>query len=73
MTTIKEELLKSLREEYPKGTRVELIRMEDVQAPPIGTKGTVAFVDDIGTIHVMWENGSSLGIVYGEDKCRKVR
>lgn len=73
MTTIKDEILKSLRKEYPKGTRVELVRMEDVQAPPVGTKGMVTFVDDIGTIHVMWENGSSLGIVYGEDKCRKVR
>lgn len=65
-------MLKQLRESYPKGTRVELVKMDDVQAPPIGTKGTVVGVDDIGTIHVMWDNGSSLGIVMGEDICRKV-
>ena len=46
--------------------------MDDVQAPPLGTKGTVVAVDDIGTIHVKWDNGSSLGIVLGEDLCRKV-
>ena len=70
---INEEMLKRLRERYPKGVRVELTKMDDVQAPPIGTKGTVVAVDDIGTIHVMWDNGSSLGIVYGEDDCRKVQ
>ena len=59
-----------LREQYPQGTRVELIRMDDPQAPPVGTRGTVIGVDDIGTIHVKWETGSSLGIAYGEDQCR---
>lgn len=70
MKSISKELLEDLRERYPKGTRVELIRMEDPQAPPIGTKGTVTAVDDIGTIHVNWDTGSSLGIAYGEDQCR---
>ena len=46
--------------------------MEDPQAPPIGTLGTVKAVDDIGTIHVAWDNGSSLGVVLGVDDCRKV-
>ena len=59
-----------LREQYPQGTRVELIRMDDPQAPPVGTRGTVTAVDDIGTIHVNWDNGSSLGIAYGADACR---
>ena len=59
-----------LREQYPQGTRVELIRMDDPQAPPAGTRGTVTAVDDIGTIHVKWDTGSSLGIAYGEDQCR---
>ena len=59
-----------LREQYPQGTRVELIRMDDPQAPPVGTKGTVIGVDDIGTIHVKWDTGSSLGIAYGADACR---
>lgn len=61
-----------LRKRYPAGTRVRLVRMEDVQAPPAGTSGTVRFVDDIGTIHVSWDNGSSLGVVYGEDKIEPV-
>ena len=59
-----------LREQYPQGTRVELIRMDDPQAPPVGTRGTVTAVDDIGTIHVKWDTGSSLGIAYGADACR---
>ena len=57
-----------LRERFPVGTKVRLIRMDDIQAPPAGCLGTVMFVDDIGTIHVSWENGSTLGVVYGEDE-----
>ena len=60
-------ILESLRKKYPKGTRVELVKMDDVQAPPIGTKGTVIGVDDIGSIMVNWDNGSSLNVVYVED------
>ena len=62
--------IENIREQYPQGTRVELIRMDDPQAPPVGTRGTVTAVDDIGTIHVKWDTGSSLGIAYGEDQCR---
>ena len=62
-----------LRMEFPKGARVELIRMDDVQAPPPGTLGTVMHVDDIATIHVCWQNGSSLGLAFGEDVCRIVK
>jgi len=69
---IRKEILEKLREEYPPGTRVELIRMEDIQAPPTGTQGTVIGVDDIGSIMVSWDNGSSLSVVYGEDSCRKL-
>ena len=43
------ELVESLRKRYPVGCRVELVRMDDPQAPPVGTKGTVRGVDDIGT------------------------
>ena len=60
-----------LRSRYPKGTRVDLLRMDDPQAPPIGTKGTVHGVDDAGSIMVAWDNGSGLNVVYGEDLCRK--
>lgn len=62
-----------LRINYPKGTRVELIKMDDVQAPPIGTQGTVTGVDDIGTIMVHWDNGSHLGVVLGADICHKIQ
>lgn len=62
----------NMRLSLPRGCRVELLRMEDPQAPPIGTLGTVKAVDDIGTIHVAWDNGSSLGVVLGVDDCRKV-
>ena len=66
------ETVERIRKQYPSGSRVELIRMEDEQAPPIGTNGTVIGVDDIGSIMVQWDNGSSLNVVYGEDCCRKI-
>ena len=56
-----------MREVYKIGARVRLVQMDDPQAPPVGTEGTVLFVDDIGTIHIAWDNGSSLGAVFGED------
>ena len=67
-----DEVLEELREEYPEGTRVELIEMDDEDAPPRGTKGTVVHIDSIGTIHISWDNGSGLGVVYGVDKVKKV-
>lgn len=65
-------ILESLRKQYPVGSRVELVKMEDIQAPPIGTQGTVKGVDDIGSIMVSWDNGSSLSVIYGEDEVRRV-
>lgn len=66
--TISDSFVKELKDLYTPGTKVRLEKMDDVQAPPIGTEGTVIAVDDIGTIHVQWANGSSLGVVYGEDR-----
>lgn len=66
------QIIKNLRKEYPVGSRVELVRMDDPQAPPIGTKGTVRGVDDIGSIMVNWDNGSRLNVVYGKDAVKKV-
>ena len=66
------ETVERVRREYPAGTRVELVRMDDLQAPPIGTHGTVTGVDDTASIMVAWDNGSSLHVVYGEDACRKL-
>ena len=67
-----EKLLVHLRETYPAGTRVELVRMDDVQAPPTGTHGTVYGVDDTGSILVHWDNGSGLNVVYGIDYAVKI-
>lgn len=67
------EIVERIKEEYPVGTRVELVRMNDVQAPPIGTKGTVRGVDDTASIMVRWDNGSGLNVVYGEDSCKKLK
>ena len=61
-----------LRKTYPVGCKVELHFMDDPQAPPSGTKGEVMFVDDIGQIHVKWENGSSLALIPGVDSFSKV-
>lgn len=66
--------LKELREKYIVGTRVELVHMNDPYANKLsaGEQGTVIRIDDIGTIHVHWDCGSSLGVVYGEDLCKLV-
>lgn len=70
---VKQSIIERLRKEYPKGTRVELIKMNDPYGNlEKGEQGTVVGVDDIGTIHVNWDCGSSLGIVYGEDCCKKI-
>ena len=65
------ETIECLRKEYPVGCQVELIQMNDPFAPPIGTKGIVQGVDDIGSIMVAWKNGSSLSVAYGADLCRR--
>ena len=58
---------------YPPGTRIVLGEMSDPYAPvPLGPRGTVKFVDDMGTIHPQWDNGRMLGLVYGEDSFRKL-
>ena len=72
MFGIRRETVERLRWEYPVGCRVELVQMDDVQAPPIGTKGTVRGVDDIGSIMVRWDNVCGLSVAYGEDMCRRI-
>ena len=67
-----EKTVEQIRRTYPVGTRVELVRMEDKQAPPIGTRGTVLGVDDIGSLLMRWDNGCGLNVVYGEDIVRKL-
>lgn len=67
-----QKIVDRIRRDFPAGCRVELLQMDDVQAPPIGTIGTVIGVDDTGSIMVRWDNGSGLNVVYGEDRCRRV-
>lgn len=66
------ETVNRVRRQYPKGARVELVRMDDRQAPLVGTKGTVLGVDDTGSLLMRWDNGSGLNVVYGEDVVRKI-
>ena len=66
------ETVERIRLKYPAGTRVELVCMDDPQAPPTGTKGTVLGVDDTGSLLMKWDNGSGLNVVYGEDRVAKV-
>ena len=74
MNILTPETLKSLRERYPAGCRVRLNHMNDPFRPDLkeGALGTVLRVDDIGTIHVSWDCGSSLGVVLGEDSCTRI-
>ena len=66
-------MVSRLRAEYPEGSRVSLVFMDDLQAPPVGTLGTVVCVDITGTIQVDWDNGSDLGVVAGVDEIKKER
>ena len=66
------EIVETIRKQYPVGARVKLVQMDDAQAPPIGTCGTVTGVDDTGSIMVSWDNGSGLNVVYGEDIVHRI-
>ena len=72
MKCMDRKIIDNLREMFPKGTRVVLVYMDDPQAPPEGTEGSVRWVDGTGTVHVEWDNGSSLGAVYGADRISKI-
>lgn len=61
-----------IRLNYPPGTRVLLIHMEDSCAVPSGTRGSVISVDDAGQIHMKWDNGRTLSIVPQADQYRKL-
>lgn len=62
------EWVDSLRERYPIGSKIRLNSMDDPYHPvPPGTVGELVAIDDVGTLHVKWQNGSSLGLIVGED------
>lgn len=66
------ETVELIRSEYPVGTRVELVKMDDVQAPPVGTKGTVRGVDDTASLLVDWDNGCGLNVIHCVDIVIKI-
>ncbi|MCP2323621.1 hypothetical protein HDA40_002128 [Hamadaea flava] len=60
--------------EYRRGMRVRLIRfattgdgLDDNHLVPNGTCGTITFIDDLGTLHMRWDNGSTLGLAIGDE------
>lgn len=54
--------IEQLKTKYKKGVRVKLISMEGEPQMPEGLNGVVTLVDDMGQIHVEWENGSTLAL-----------
>ena len=64
-------IVEQLRRQYPVGCRVILCKMDDPQAPPAGTKGTVRYIDDIGSLGIAWDNGCGLSAAYDEDEVRR--
>ena len=64
--------VKRIKETYKPGMRVRLLKMDDIQAPPVGTEGTVRGVDDIGSVMVSWDNGSGLNVVLGENEIEAI-
>ena len=67
------DIVEKVRAKYPIGTRVELVKMDDVQAPPVGTKGTVKGVDDTASLLIDWDNRCGLNVIYGIDKVHKIQ
>lgn len=63
----------AIRDKYPKGTRVRLVYINDIQSAERGTLGTVNYVDDLGVIHISWDTGSSIEISLEKDTILKVR
>ena len=64
--------VKSLKQQYPKGTMIRLHSMNNEPDMPEGLVGWVTHVDDIGQIHMAWENGRSLPLVASEDSFQVV-
>ena len=66
------EFADKMRDRFPAGTRVEMDYMDDPDAILPGTKGTVDHIDDVGQIHVNWDNGRYIAIIPEEDSFHKI-
>lgn len=62
------EEIRRIKETYTPGMRIRLLKMNDSQAPPSGTEGTICGVDDMGSLLVTWDTGSNLAIILDEDE-----
>lgn len=70
---MRKEKIEWYKSQYPQGTRLQLVDMEDPYSPvPPGMRGTVQFVDDAGQVHMIWDNGRTLEIVPEVDQFRKL-
>ena len=70
---IQPEELARMRAEFSAGTEVELIEMNDpYRDMPPGLWGVIETIDDAGSAHIRWENGSSLAAIYGVDRYRRI-
>ncbi len=72
MFGVTEKQLEQLKSQYPEGTKLELVAMDDPHGVPAGTIGVVDFIDDAGQIHMKWQTGSCLALIPGVDCFRKV-
>lgn len=73
MIKVNKSILEYLRRQYPVGTTIELVEMDDAQAPPTGTRGTVKGIHDTGSLLVKWDNGCGLNVLYNVDKVRIIK
>ena len=73
MFGVSNRVVERLRERYPEGTKIRLHLMAGEPKMRDGLEGTVRFVDDIGQIHMQWENGSRLALHDGEDWFEVIR
>ena len=62
------EEVEKIKKLFPVGTKIRLIHMDDSQAVPSGTLGTVDYIDDDGQLHMKWDNGRTLALIYGVDQ-----
>ena len=69
---IDKSILESIRKRYPAGSRIVLDDMKDPEAPPVFTQGTVTAVDDIGSVLVDWDDGSTLPVILTGDCCQSI-